>query len=526
DKALAAIQATQWIPAWGEDRIRNMIAVRPDWCVSRQRTWGVPITVISCANCQNRLTDSAGIEQIARQVEEQSADVWFNWEASAFLPEGFRCPQCGSDHFRKEKDILDVWFDSGVTHAAVLERGVSEGLSLNWPADLYLEGSDQHRGWFHSSLLAAIGTRDQAPYRAVLTHGFVVDGQGRKMSKSLGNVIAPEKVIQQYGADILRLWVTAEDYSGDIRLSDEILKGLSDAYRRIRNTLRFVLGNLHDFIPAHHSVELAQMPALDRWALDRLALLIQQVEGAYENYAFHRVYQDLHYFCAVDLGAFYLDILKDRLYCDGQNSPSRRAAQTVLNHILESLVRLIAPILSFTAEEIWTFMADPAQHGGAPRAASVHLADFPEPHPEWRMADQAEAWEQFRQVRAAIYRILEQERLAKRIGTFMEVEVTLYASPALLQQLSRFADPARLLIVARVTLLESSQAPAEAIPCADLPALQITFRRSGGSKCVRCWNWFEAQSKTLPAGQSDPHPELCPRCHVVVEEIIGHSPAA
>ncbi|MBF0155285.1 MAG: isoleucine--tRNA ligase [Magnetococcales bacterium] len=490
DRALAAIRATQWIPAWGEDRIRNMIAVRPDWCVSRQRTWGVPITIISCSQCQTRVTDSQGIEAIAQQVEQQSADVWFNQEASAFLPEGFRCPQCGSDQFHKENDILDVWFDSGVTHAAVLERAIQGGAKLNWPADLYLEGSDQHRGWFHSSLLAAIGTRQQAPYRSVLTHGFVVDGQGRKMSKSLGNVIAPDKVIQQYGADILRLWVTAEDYSGDIRLSDEILKGLSDAYRRIRNTLRFVLGNVHDFSPAQHAVAVEQLPDLDRWALNRLALLIQQVDAAYESYAFHRVYQDLHYFCAVDMGAFYLDILKDRLYCDGQDSLSRRAAQTVLNLILEALVRLVAPILSFTSEEIWGFMADPAQQGGVPREASVHLAAFPQVEPHWLIPERAASWEQLRQVRAAVYRILEQERLAKRIGTFMEMEVTLYANPEMRALLDSFADLARLLIVAQVTVLDSAQAPVEVQPCADLPGLQLTFRRSEGVKCVRCWNWF------------------------------------
>ncbi|WP_130472015.1 isoleucine--tRNA ligase [Candidatus Magnetaquicoccus inordinatus] len=526
EQALAAIRATQWIPAWGEDRIRNMIAVRPDWCVSRQRTWGVPITIISCAHCHTRLTDSASIETIAQQVEQHSADIWFNQEASAFLPDGFQCPQCASTEFQKEKDILDVWFDSGVTHAAVLERGVQEGLPLSWPADLYLEGSDQHRGWFHSSLLAAIGTRQQAPYKAVLTHGFVVDGQGRKMSKSLGNVIAPDKVIQQYGADILRLWVTAEDYSGDIRLSDEILKGLSDAYRRIRNTLRFLLGNLHDFIPAQHAVAVEQLPELDRWALDRLAQLIQQVETAYESFAFHRVYQDLHYFCSVDLGAFYLDILKDRLYCDGKNWLSRRAAQTVLHHILESLVRLIAPILSFTAEEIWSFMANPGDQGDTPRAASVHLTSFPQVDPLWRNRQREADWEQLRQVRAALYRILEQERLGKRIGTFMEVEVTLYAQPELFTILHSFTDLARLLIVSQVKLLTSQEAPAEALPCSDLPALQLTFRRSSGQKCIRCWNWSDLSQKEIPEGSPDPHPELCPRCHAAVEELLANSAEA
>ncbi|MBF0460499.1 MAG: isoleucine--tRNA ligase [Magnetococcales bacterium] len=509
EKALAAIRATRWIPAWGEERIHNMVAARPDWCVSRQRTWGVPITILFCADCGTRVTDGAGIEAIARQVEMHSADIWFGQAAEAFLPPGFRCPQCGGAQFSKEKDILDVWFDSGVTHAAVLERGQADGSALRWPADLYLEGSDQHRGWFHSSLLASVGTRQRAPYQAVLTHGFVVDGQGRKMSKSLGNVIAPDKVIQQYGADILRLWVTAEDYAGDIRLSDEILKGLSDAYRRIRNTLRFVLSNLDDFDPAQDAVPLAAMPALDRWALDRLAHLIQQVETAFDEYAFHRVYQDLHYFCAVDMGAFYLDILKDRLYCDGQKSLARRSAQTVLSHILETLVRLMAPVLSFTAEEIWSFMPN---RSGAPREASVHLAQFPQPHPEWRNPALAADWEQLRLVRAAVYRVLEQERLAKRIGSFMEMEVFLYASGELLAVLRGFTDLFRLLIVAHVTVEEGEQAPDGAVACAELPLLKVAFRRNQGGKCVRCWNWGTLQ------GGADDHPELCPRCHAVITD--------
>ncbi|MEO5350228.1 MAG: isoleucine--tRNA ligase [Magnetococcus sp. YQC-3] len=506
EQALAAIHATRWIPAWGEERIRNMVAARPDWCVSRQRTWGVPITVLFCAGCGTQVTDREGIERVAQLVEKESADVWFTQDAHTFLPEGFRCPRCGGAEFTKEKDILDVWFDSGVTHAAVLERGEPDGWPLQWPADLYLEGSDQHRGWFHSSLLASVGTRGRAPYQAVLTHGFVVDGQGRKMSKSLGNVIAPDKVIQQYGADILRLWVTAEDYSGDIRLSDEILKGLSDAYRRIRNTLRFLLGNLHDFDQQRDAVPLAEISSLDRWALDRLANLIQQVETAFDSYAFHRVYQDIHYFCAVDMGAFYLDVLKDRLYCDGKKSLARRSAQTVLNHILDTLVRLLAPILSFTAEEIWSFMPDRSQ-----REASVHLARFPQPHPEWRNPALASEWEQFRQVRAAVYRLLEQERLAKRIGSFMEIDLTLYASGDLYPLLQKFADLFRLLIVASVTLREGNEAAENgALPCAELPQLQIAFRRSTGTKCVRCWNWG------TPHDTEGQHPDLCPRCHTVI----------
>ena len=507
DKALAAIRATQWIPNWGEERIHNMVAVRPDWCVSRQRAWGVPITVLFCTHCHTMVTDADGIERIAQEVEQHSTDIWFDRDAEAFLPEGFHCPHCGGETFSKETDILDVWFDSGVTHAAVLSNGAANGWDLQWPADLYLEGSDQHRGWFHSSLLTSVGTRGRAPYQAVLTHGFVVDGQGRKMSKSQGNVLAPEKIIRQYGADILRLWVTAEDYSGDIRISHEILKGLADAYRRIRNTLRFLLGNLNDFDKARDAVSWQEMPDLDRYALDRLAHLMQQVTHAFDTYAFHRVYQDLHYFCAVDLGAFYLDILKDRLYCEGKHSPSRRSAQTVLSHILETLVRLMAPILSFTAEEVWSFMPPSAPPAPA-REPSVHLARLPQADPAWSNPALANDWTQLRAVRSEVYRVLEQERREKRIGSFMEVSITLYAGGDLYACLQKFTDLFRLLIVAQVTLAQDDQAPPECIRCADMPSLKITFEHAPGEKCTRCWNWS-------PLTQG-PLPDLCPRCHDVV----------
>ncbi|MBF0583724.1 MAG: class I tRNA ligase family protein, partial [Magnetococcales bacterium] len=310
-------------------------------------------------------------------------------------------------------------------------------------------------------------------------------------------------------------------------LSDEILKGLSDAYRRIRNTMRFVLSNLHDFDSQQDAVPLAAMPPLDRWALDRLANLIQQVESAFDSYAFHRVYQDIHYFCAVDMGAFYLDILKDRLYCDGKKSLSRRAAQTVLHHILESLVRLLAPILSFTAEEIWSFMPDPLFQGGPKREESVHLARFPTFRPEWRNPELAAEWEQLRQVRAAVYRLLEQERLAKRIGSFMEMEVTLYASGALRTLLERFADLYRLLIVASVHVEGDEQAPAGLAGCAEIASLKVAFRRSQGGKCVRCWNWGVLQGQREDAAsEGEAHPDLCPRCHAVITESSNSETSA
>ncbi|MBF0110338.1 MAG: isoleucine--tRNA ligase [Magnetococcales bacterium] len=502
-KGLAAIRATRWIPSWGAERIFNMVQGRPDWCVSRQRAWGVPITVISCSACGAHCTGPEVIESVARAVERESADVWFQKQPHEFLPQGFVCPQCGGGEFHKESDILDVWFDSGVTHAAVLENNRADGWGLSWPADLYLEGSDQHRGWFHSSLLAAVGTRGTAPYRAVLTHGFVVDGRGRKMSKSLGNVIAPEKVIKQYGADILRMWVSAEDYTGDIRISDEILKGLADSYRRIRNTMRYLLGNLHGFDPARHEVVVQEMPALDRWALDRLAHLIDQVTSAYEEFAFHRVYQDLHYFCAVDMGAFYLDIIKDRLYCDAADSLSRRSAQTVLAAILDALVRLMAPILSFTAEEIWLQMTHRAED-------SVHLAPFPQNRPEWRDDEQAAVWKRFREVRSEVYRILETLRNDKVIGSFMEARVRIVATREWCDFLGSFDQLARLLLVASVSVVCQEEVVSdETAVDSSLAGLRVEALRSGGAKCQRCWNWGE--DVTGVAGL-----ELCPRCVGVV----------
>ncbi|MBF0368212.1 MAG: isoleucine--tRNA ligase [Magnetococcales bacterium] len=508
-KALSAIDATRWIPHWGRDRIYNMVEARPDWCVSRQRAWGVPITVISCSKCDEQVLDKGVLDTIADAVEEAGADVWFEREAVDFLPEGYCCKKCGGAAFAKESDILDVWFDSGVTHAAVLEQ--REDLSS--PADLYLEGSDQHRGWFHSSLLASVGTRGKAPYKAVLTHGFVVDGKGRKMSKSMGNVIAPEKVTKQYGADILRMWVTAEDYAADIRISNEILKGLSDSYRRIRNTVRFLLGNLADFDATKHRVAHEQMPSLDRWALDRLGHLITEVQGAYDAYSFHKVYQDLHYFCAVDMGAFYLDIIKDRIYCDGEDSLERRSAQTVLHETLESLVRLMAPIFSFTAEEMWQYMGEWDQMAGEKRASSVHLAQFPKAHPQWLDEGLARDWERLRRVRGACYRLLEGARNEKRIGSFMQAALTLYGNDDLIDFLKGFPELSRLFIVASVDLRPLAEAPEGLKGVLEEETLKVAYHSADGDKCTRCWN------RDGGVGRDSTHPELCPRCVGVVSGL-------
>ena len=348
-KALAEIDRVKWIPHWGHDRIYGMIQNRPDWCISRQRAWGVPIIAFTCKGCGELLLEERYAEYVSGLFEKDGADAWFDLSPKELLPPGTRCPKCQKDDFEKETDILDVWFDSGVSYAAVLEKRPN----LKSPADMYLEGSDQHRGWFHSSLLASVGTRGRAPYDSVLTHGFVVDGEGRKMSKSFGNVIVPDEVISRYGAEILRLWVAAEDYRDDIRISEEILSRLSEAYRRIRNTCRFLLGNLYDFDPEKDAVSDSRLLEIDRWILLRLQKLTARLREAYTAYEFHVVFHSLHNFCAVDLSSLYLDILKDRLYTAPASSTERRAAQTALHKILDAMVRLMATILSFTAEEVW-----------------------------------------------------------------------------------------------------------------------------------------------------------------------------
>ena len=401
-KALAWIDRVEWVPNWGRERIHNMILNRPDWCISRQRSWGVPITVFTCSSCGGILATPEVFNHVVALFKNEGADCWFEKDVKALLPFGTVCPQCAGKSFDKEMDILDVWFDSGVSYAAVLEHRDY----LRAPADLYLEGSDQHRGWFHSSLLAAVGTRDMAPYKTVLTHGFVVDGQGYKMSKSLGNVIAPEEIIRQYGAEVLRLWVSAEDYRDDIRISPDILKRLSEAYRRIRNTCRFLLGNLGDFHPVTDALPYAEMDELDRFALLQLQDLIKRVRHAYDRYEFHRVYHALHNYCVVDLSAFYLDILKDRLYVSATGSEARRSAQTALYRILTTVLKLMAPVLSFTAEEAWWHLPHRSSE-------TIHLESFPEVDATVEDEVLHRRWETILALRSEVARALEGARQAK-----------------------------------------------------------------------------------------------------------------
>jgi isoleucyl-tRNA synthetase len=500
-KALSEIKQVQWIPSWGEDRISNMIACRSDWCISRQRVWGVPIVAFYCTHCGHTLADQQIAEFVATMIERGGVDLWYTQAAADLLPSGTVCPNCKGTDFEKERDILDVWFDSGVSHAAVLAVRPDQ----SWPADMYLEGSDQHRGWFHSSLLTAVGTRGHAPYRAVLTHGFVVDGNGKKMSKSLGNVVAPQKVIEQYGAEILRLWVAAEDYRDDIRISEEILKRLAEGYRRIRNTCRYLLGNLSDFQPAHDALPLHELDEIDRFILHRLEQLIERLCRAYETCEFHLLYHSLHNFCAVDLSAFYLDVLKDRVYTSAPRSRNRRAAQTSMYQILDALVRLMAPVLSFTADEVWQAM--PKQ---GDEVESVHLAEFPLVRSDL-LDDALEArWDVLLSVRNEVLKALEAARKAKLIGTSLEANVNLLAEPAVLPVLTQYmSDLPTLFIVSAVSV--GHLAGAEE----DGKKVEVRVERAEGLKCARCWTY------SVSVGRSTPYPDVCTRCAGVLEEI-GH----
>ncbi|MGD2271538.1 MAG: isoleucine--tRNA ligase [Desulfobacterales bacterium] len=503
-KALEAIDQVTWIPHWGKDRIYGMIENRPDWCISRQRAWGVPIAVFYCEKCEALLLEPAIMEKVYATFEEHGADIWFETDVNQYLPQGTACRACGHQSFIKENDILDVWFDSGVSHAAVLEQRPN----LRWPADLYLEGSDQHRGWFHSSLLTAAGTRDRAPYKAVLTHGFVVDADGRKMSKSLGNVIAPNEVIEKYGAEILRLWVTATDYREDIRISENILKQLSDAYRRIRNTNRFMLGNLFDFDPEKDAVAYESMLEIDRFALHKLQDLTKRLRKAYAEYEFHIIYHRLYNYCVLDLSAFYLDILKDRLYTSPSNSVERKSAQTVMYLMLDIISRLMAPILPFTAEEIWDYM--PHRNG---KQNSIHMTALPAADSAWENDQLSQRWEQLLTIRGEVTKALEEARAEKLIGHPLDAAVLLSVPSDLYQTLSPFADDLRSILIVSKASLVNDQKLEGAFESAEAEGLFIRVEPAAGEKCERCWIHEPS------VGASSEHPTICDRCLKVLDRI-------
>ena len=500
-RALDAIEQTQFVPAWGQARLHGMIAGRPDWCISRQRNWGVPIPFFlhkESGELHPRTVEL--MEQVAQRVEQQGIEAWFKLEPAELLG-------AEADQYEKINDTLDVWFDSGTTHWHVMRGSHPMGHEQGPRADLYLEGSDQHRGWFHSSLLTGSAIDGHAPYKGLLTHGFTVDESGRKMSKSLGNTIAPQKVNDSLGADILRLWVAATDYSGEMAVSEQILQRSADAYRRIRNTARFMLANLNGFDPARDLLRPEQMLDLDRWALDTAARLQAEIVEAYTEYRFWNVYSKLHNFCVQELGGFYLDIIKDRQYTTRADSVARRSCQTALFHITEALVRWIAPILAFTAEEIWQFLPGERNESVMLNTWYDQLATLPQ-----GVALDRAYWEQIQAVKGAVNKELENLRAAKAIGGSLQAEVTLYGEPALIEQLTKLGDELRFaLITSTASLAPLADAPADAV-ATEVAGLKLKIAKSEHAKCTRCWHHRE------DVGQHAEHPELCGRC---VDNIEG-----
>ena len=490
DKAMQAVDGVQWMPGWGRARIESMMGERPDWCISRQRTWGAPIALFvhrETAALHPRTPEL--IEQVAQRVEKAGIQAWFDLDVGELLGDE-------AADYEKVGDTLDVWFDSGVTHYAVL----SQREELAFPADIYLEGSDQHRGWFQSSMLTSVAINGCAPYKQVLTHGFTVDVNGRKMSKSLGNVIAPQEVMNNLGADILRLWVAATDYRNEMTVSDEIFKRTADSYRRIRNTARFLLANMTGFDPAENALDSDDMLALDRWIVHRAAVLQDELQAAYNDYQFHQVYQKLHNFCVLELGGFYLDIIKDRQYTTQENSRARRSAQTALYHIAEALTRWIAPILSFTADELWQVL--PGERQGPVFAAEWYTGLSRLPADD----DMDDAfWRRVQAVKTAVNKVLENARNEGVVGGSLQAEVTLFCSEELIDTLAKLGDELRFVLITSAAMLAPISASNEAATT-DVDGLEVRVRASEGMKCTRCWHHRD------DVGQSLEHPELCFRC--------------
>ncbi|MBE7035513.1 MAG: isoleucine--tRNA ligase [Ruminococcaceae bacterium] len=497
DDAVNAIKGVTWIPKWGEDRITGMVQDRSDWCISRQRTWGVPIPIFYCEKCGKELINADTIKTVSALFAEKGSNAWYELDASEILPAGTKCPVCGDTHFTKEKDIMDVWFDSGSSHTAVLE--VKEG--LRFPADMYLEGNDQYRGWFQSSLLTAIAARGEAPYKTVITHGMIVDASGEKMSKSKGNGISPQDIIKEYGADVLRLWVSSADYRTDMHISKDILKQLSEAYRKIRNTARYILGNIHDFDPDTNSVATGDMCEIDRFIMSRLDRLVEKTLESYRSYEFHSAFHAIHNFCVVDMSNFYLDVIKDRLYTQKADSTARRSAQTAMYRILDSLVRLLTPILAFTCEEIWSYMP----HSAKDNAEFVLLNDVPVPDVANRDDALEAKWETLLAVRGDVSKALENARNEKVIGHSLTAAVTLFADGELYELLKKEEENlVTYLIVSAVSVKPLAEAPQDA--AAGDAGISVSVSAATGEKCERCWMFSES------VGSNSEHPTLCSRC--------------
>ncbi len=500
--SLEQIDRVKWIPEWGKERIYNMIQNRPDWCVSRQRSWGVPIVVFYCSSCDTAVADKKVVDHVSEIFKDKGSDVWFELEPEDLLPKDTSCKNCGLSEFKKESDILDVWFDSGVSFSSVIENNYD----LKYPADMYLEGSDQHRGWFHSSLLVSVGTRGHAPYDSVLTHGFVVDKDGQKMSKSKDNVISPDEIIKNYGAEILRLWVAAEDYSADIRISPEIVERLIDTYRKIRNTFRYLLGNLYDYDPEKDSIDIDSLEECDKWILHKLNVSFEKIIKAYEEYQFHIVYHELQRFCIVDLSSIYLDFQKDILYTFAAKSKRRKSAQTTMYIILDTLTRICAPILTFTAEEVWSNI--PGKHN-----ESIFLNTITKPEYVNKKLDMK--WTKILPIRVEILKALEKARKDKFVGSSLEAGIGIFASGDTYFEVRDNAELLKMLtIVSDLQILNEVPENSEyAFKSSEITGLIVTVNKAPGLKCERCWTF----RKTV--GSNKNHATICSRCIDALEEM-------
>jgi len=518
--AVEACEEIAWIPGWGKDRMIAMLIERSDWCISRQRHWGLPIPVFYCDKCEKPVCTPETISAVAKLFGEKGSNSWYEMETSDILPDGFSCPHCsdsngGADSngsaatgFSKGSDSLDCWFDSGSTHAGVLSSGIWP--CLDFPADLYIEGGDQYRGWFQSSMLTSIAVNGIAPYKIIITHGWTVDGDGKAMHKSLGNAVAPDEFVNTYGADVLRLWVTSTDYRSEVCLTKDISKQISDIYLKIRNTARFILGNLGDFDP-DFPVAYNDMPELDQWALARLNRLVESVRDSYDRYEYHTIYHAIHNFCTVDMSNFYLDIIKDRLYCDEAQGSLRRSAQTAIYTILDTLVRMLAPVLAFTTEEIWAMMP----HKRGVETGSVLYNPMPEPNDEFVLTEEQTAvWDDIMALRSDVYKALELARIDKVIGKSLEAEVTLSLDDSASARFKKIAnkDFCALFIVSAVNI----EGPAEGgYSGVDFPGVSVAVKASSDPKCIRCWKHDKG------VGKNSEHPELCPRCLDVVLKLYA-----
>ncbi|PKP58856.1 isoleucine--tRNA ligase [Candidatus Atribacteria bacterium HGW-Atribacteria-1] len=506
DLALKEIEKVQFIPAWGKEKIYGMVENRTDWCISRQRVWGVPLPVFYCKKCGEIIVNDETIKLVKELFLEKGSDSWFTMSAKEILPKDYQCPYCQGKDFEKEKDIMDVWFDSGCSHAAVLKKREE----LHWPAELYLEGTDQHRGWFQTSLLTSVAVFEKAPYKTVLTHGFIVDTEGKKMSRSVGNVIAPQEIIEKYGADILRLWIASSDYRTDIRISSKILDQLVEIYRRVRNTARFILGNLSDFNPDTDAVPYDKLNELERLVLSNFQSLVKRVNESYDKFEFHSLYHEIHNFCAIDLSSFYLDIIKDRLYTAFSDSEERRAAQTVLYRILDDLVKLIAPVLSFTAEEIW-------QHLKAIKEdeASIFLTSWPKINEEYIDEDLEQKWDKILKIRKDVLKALELKRQEGFIGNSLEAQVNIYTEDKeIYDYLKSFKGQLEtIFIVSKVELVfREKDMPSDIYSGEEISAVKVLITKAPGKKCERCWCYSET------VGGDQKYTTICEKCAKVMHE--------